>query len=101
MNRIHMHYLFSAVHTNPLREMLILTMILMMMMMRLSPRMLHLMGDCHKQLRVFRHKNLLLTKPHDTQTWVGVHILLKSWPSLPGDDAGVLAATAEVSPFIK
>lgn len=21
MNRIHMHYLFSAVHTNPLREM--------------------------------------------------------------------------------
>jgi len=65
--------------------------LLMMMMMRLGPRMLHLMGDCHKQLRVFRHKNLLLTKPHDTQAWAEgrkaekgglgyMYILLKSWP---------------------
>lgn len=49
--------------------------------------MLQLMGNCHKQLRVFRRKNLLLTKPHDTQTWNGadagvedVCILLESSP---------------------
>lgn len=33
--------------------------------------MRQLMGNCHKQLRVFRRKNLLLTKPHDTQTGNG------------------------------